>query len=97
MSGINRVNMSSDGDGAVGRPDYTGAESHLQASDRLEQVSMSLQASGTSLIFHSFKALFVLYNIALGNEHHREAILKRPNVLAGMRHALVSDSVDIFC
>jgi hypothetical protein len=44
MSGINRVNMSSDGDGPVGRPDYTGAESHLQASDRLEQVSMSLQA-----------------------------------------------------
>jgi hypothetical protein len=44
MSGINRVNMSSDGDGAVGRPDYTGAESHLQASDRLEQVSMSLHA-----------------------------------------------------
>ena len=38
----------------------------------------------------TYQALFVLYNIALGNAQHREAILKRPNVLTGMRHALVS-------
>ncbi|KAJ9104537.1 hypothetical protein QFC21_002033 [Naganishia friedmannii] len=34
------------------------------------------------------QALFVLYNIALGNEFHREAILKRPNILTGMKQAL---------
>lgn len=45
MSGINRVNMNSEGDGAVGKPEYE--ESHLQASDRLEQVSE--QAKGTGL------------------------------------------------
>lgn len=46
MSGINRTNMSSDGDGAVGRPDCAAQDSQLQASDRLEQVSLALDLIG---------------------------------------------------
>ena len=88
MSGIDRVNTSLERDGVIGRPEYE--DYHSQASDRLEQVSTETRRNWRVLMRSCSKALFVLYNIALGNEQHREAILKRSNVLAGMQHALVS-------
>lgn len=50
MSGISGVSMSPEGDGAIGRPELAGQDSNLQASDCLEQVSLSFKHGALRLI-----------------------------------------------
>ena len=80
-------------------PLFEVIERKLAASDPdcLEQVSSERTRGRTGWILTSclLQLMFVLYNICLGNEKHREAVLSRAEVCKGMMHALVSSSFSV--
>jgi hypothetical protein len=77
-------------------PLFDVIERKLAASDPdcLEQASIPwtgvmIDRRQLTIDCFSIQLMFVLYNICLGNEKHREAVLSRPEVCKGIMKALV--------
>jgi hypothetical protein len=50
---------------------------------------MDWSLCGDEMLTWIIQALYVLYNIALGSDAHRDAILSRRPILQGLKKALV--------